>query len=89
MLDAGSLSERYGLKAHCTLSTFHYSQKEDPEFLSPNRTVEAPSGLEPLHRGFADLSLSHLGTAPCFRHDGIVFYGLHSRKGLNLQFSIN
>jgi hypothetical protein len=26
--------------------------------------VEAPSGLEPLHRGFADLSLSHLGTAP-------------------------
>jgi hypothetical protein len=26
--------------------------------------VEAPSGLEPLHRGFADLSLSHLGTTP-------------------------
>jgi hypothetical protein len=26
--------------------------------------VEAPNGLEPLHKGFADLSLSHLGTAP-------------------------
>ncbi len=26
--------------------------------------VEAPSGFEPLHRSFADCSLSHLGTAP-------------------------
>jgi hypothetical protein len=25
---------------------------------------EAPSGFEPLHKGFADLSLSRLGTAP-------------------------
>jgi len=24
-----------------------------------------------------------LGTAPYFQHDGIVFHGLHSRKGLN------
>jgi hypothetical protein len=26
--------------------------------------LEAASGFEPLHRGFADLSLSHLGTPP-------------------------
>lgn len=26
--------------------------------------VEAPSGFEPLNEGFADPSLSHLGTAP-------------------------
>lgn len=26
--------------------------------------LEAPSGFEPLHRSFADCSLSHLGTAP-------------------------
>jgi hypothetical protein len=28
------------------------------------RGVEAPSGVEPLHRSFADCSLNHLGTAP-------------------------
>lgn len=26
--------------------------------------VEAPSGVEPLNRSFADCSLNHLGTAP-------------------------
>ena len=29
--------------------------------------LEAPSGVEPLHRSFADCSLNHLGTAP-FTH---------------------
>ena len=28
------------------------------------KRLEAPSGLEPLSKGFADLPLSHLGTAP-------------------------
>ena len=27
--------------------------------------LEAASGFEPLHRGFADLSLNHLGAPPC------------------------
>jgi hypothetical protein len=27
-------------------------------------SLEAASGFEPLHRGFADLSLNHLGTPP-------------------------
>jgi hypothetical protein len=31
------------------------------------KCMEAPSGFEPLHRGFADLSLSHLGTAPILK----------------------
>ena len=26
--------------------------------------MEAPSGIEPLNRSFADCSLNHLGTAP-------------------------
>jgi hypothetical protein len=29
--------------------------------------LEAASGFEPLHRGFADLSLNHLGTPPSTR----------------------
>ena len=31
------------------------------------RELEAASGFEPLHRGFADLSLNHLGTPPWVR----------------------
>ena len=27
--------------------------------------LEAPGGVEPPHRSFADCSLNHLGTAPC------------------------
>ncbi len=30
--------------------------------------MEAASGFEPLHRGFADLSLNHLGTPPRLRN---------------------
>jgi hypothetical protein len=44
-----------------TLSTHMLSLLERRQF---RILLEAPSGLEPLHRGFADLSLSHLGTAP-------------------------
>ena len=28
------------------------------------QAMEAPSGIEPLNRSFADCSLNHLGTAP-------------------------
>jgi hypothetical protein len=37
--------------------------------------LEAPSGLEPLNRGFADLSLSHLGTAP-HQHSEATTFGI-------------
>ena len=30
--------------------------------------LEAPSGVEPLHRSFADCSLNHLGTAPSWHY---------------------
>ena len=33
--------------------------------------LEAASGFEPLHKGFADLSLSHLGTPPMERETGL------------------
>ena len=36
--------------------------------IPPPGRSEAPSGFEPLHKGFADLSLSHLGTAPGIDH---------------------
>jgi hypothetical protein len=36
------------------------------ELIGPG-LMEAASGFEPLHRGFADLSLGHLGTPPLFR----------------------
>jgi hypothetical protein len=42
---------------------------EESQGLTKNRRkmqqkLEAASGFEPLHRGFADLSLNHLGTPP-------------------------
>ena len=33
--------------------------------------LEAASGFGPLHKGFADLSLSHLGTPPMERETGL------------------
>ena len=40
---------------------------------------KAASGFEPLHRGFADLSLSHLGTPPLI--GAFVPQGLPDRQG--------
>ena len=34
------------------------------------KNLEARGGFEPPHKGFADLSLNHLGTAP-FRETGL------------------
>jgi hypothetical protein len=36
----------------------------------PAEILEAPSGVEPLHRSFADCSLNHLGTAPRAHYSG-------------------
>ena len=54
------------------------------------KRLEAPSGFEPLHKGFADLSLSHLGTAPQYHKAGIflatfgdIFKGFPHRMIIN------
>ena len=43
--------------------------------------LEAASGFEPLHRGFADLSLNHLGTPPSLRQV--------TRTSADFQHSVN
>src|SRR6266571_5813411 len=57
------------LRADCTSSVFR-AISADLASLAEKR-LEAPSGFEPLHKGFADLSLSHLGTAPQYHKAGI------------------
>src|SRR5438093_99616 len=43
-----------------------YAGRANPALFHRHRgRVEAPGGIEPPHRSFADCSLSHLGTAPC------------------------
>ena len=39
--------------------------------------MEAASGFEPLHKGFADLPLSHLGTPP-IKSKPIDEFGLYN-----------
>ena len=50
--------------------------------------MEAPSGVEPLHRSFADCSLNHLGTAPRAHYSGpcsdistCMLIGMTMRRG--------
>ena len=46
--------------------------------------MEVRVGFEPTHRGFADLSLNHLGTAPLGRKDGQVGGLVKGNCGLSL-----
>ena len=45
--------------------------------------MEAPSGIEPLNRSFADCSLNHLGTAPSVIHYKESFLVYTTRKRFN------
>ena len=47
------------------------------------RGLEAPSGVEPLHRSFADCSLNHLGTAPSAHYSEPCSYiSTYTLKGM-------
>lgn len=60
---------------HTQCTVLKSEQSERRGRRSPKRlkilweVLEAPSGVEPLHRSFADCSLNHLGTAP---HDDVI-----------------
>ncbi len=50
--------------------------------------MEAASGFEPLHKGFADLSLGHLGTPPIFEL-GVLSFRVWELKKLFACFLFN
>jgi hypothetical protein len=53
--------------------------------------MEAPSGLEPLNRGFADLSLSHLGTTPLLEEfiKQVILLDLHPYRNTECIMQAN
>ena len=71
------------LKLRSTRSRYSFRYSDVVEILGgrakPLRRLEAPNGFEPLHKGFADLSLSHLGTAP---HYYKLVLRSYARQGL-------
>jgi hypothetical protein len=46
-----------------TRTDTHFEVRHEEE-QKPLKVLEAAIGFEPMHRGFADLSLNHLGTPP-------------------------
>lgn len=47
--------------------------------------VEAPIGVEPMNRGFAIRSLSHLGTAPEFLRPPLNHEGFGQASGFDMM----
>jgi hypothetical protein len=60
---AWNLSARVAADWRKSLSWFTIVGLRTPKTIF-KQNLEAASGFEPLHRGFADLSLNHLGTPP-------------------------
>jgi hypothetical protein len=60
----GGLSSLFARRAGGFDSVLWVKKSNKPEQVLVVAKKKAPAGIEPANKGFADLSLSHLGTAP-------------------------